>query len=592
MKKIVNSKILYLSNFIFKFIKSAPEEKLKLNFLMLFGVILFSSLVTALSPVALKFSIDSFNLNSSSATRVTGILLLLYVLSQGLARILTDFQWSIYGRIEQKIHRKIRMDSLKHISNLPISTLHKYSSGQLIQSVNNGLRSVSMFMQSFLQVGLLIFFQIVGISLVVVTFYDVSFLLIILVGVSLYVFFFLKGNSNIAIKNQEVIESQNEIGASFQSSIQYPDSNKYLNSYKDYLNIIDKNSRRTQLAWTRYYDTSIQSSLITTLIFITTLGAITFLAYKKLLAGSMTTGDFVLMVTYVLQLVKPIEAIGQVLRQIDQSKNLLDNFNKINNLDEEGELWKGKGKVNNTTSIVFDNVSFTYPGKEKSSITNISFKIKEKQKVAVVGPTGAGKSTLIKLLSGFYDNYSGNILLGDTNIQSLDIQSIRENISVISQESNIYNLPIWQNITIGTNYSKDDAIKVAKEIDIDKFISVLPEGYDTVAGEHGVKFSGGERQRIALARAILRKSSIILLDEPTSSLDVKTENNIMSLIFDIFKDKTILIIAHRLQSIVNVDKIFVVDNGAVVEEGSYNDLMQNDFMFSSLVNLNEIKKIS
>lgn len=592
MKKIVNSKILYLSNFIFKFIKSAPEEKLKLNFLMLFGVILFSSLVTALSPVALKFSIDSFNLNSSSAIRVTGILLLLYVLSQGLARILTDFQWSIYGRIEQKIHRKIRMDSLKHISNLPISTLHKYSSGQLIQSVNNGLRSVSMFMQSFLQVGLLIFFQIVGISLVVVTFYDVSFLLIILVGVSLYVFFFLKGNSNIAIKNQEVIESQNEIGASFQSSIQYPDSNKYLNSYKDYLNIIDKNSRRTQLAWTRYYDTSIQSSLITTLIFITTLGAITFLAYKKLLAGSMTTGDFVLMVTYVLQLVKPIEAIGQVLRQIDQSKNLLDNFNKINNLDEEGELWKGNGKVNNKTSIVFDNVSFTYPGKEKSSITNISFKIKEKQKVAVVGPTGAGKSTLIKLLSGFYDNYSGNILLGDTNIQSLDIQSIRENISVISQESNIYNLPIWQNITIGTNYSKDDAIRVAKEIDIDKFISVLPEGYDTVAGEHGVKFSGGERQRIALARAILRKSSIILLDEPTSSLDVKTENNIMSLIFDIFKDKTILIIAHRLQSIVNVDKIFVVDNGAVVEEGSYNDLMQNDFMFSSLVNLNEIKKIS
>ncbi|WP_151748836.1 ABC transporter ATP-binding protein [Acinetobacter lactucae] len=592
MKKIVNSKILYLSNFIFKFIKSAPEEKLKINFLMLFGIILFSSLVTALSPVALKFSIDSFNLNSNSAIRVTGILLLLYVLSQGLARILTDFQWSIYGRIEQKIHRKIRMDSLKHISNLPISTLHKYSSGQLIQSVNNGIRSVSMFMQSFLQVGLLIFFQIVGISLVVITFYDVSFLLIILVGVSLYVFFFLKGNSNIAIKNQEVIESQNEIGASFQSSIQYPDSNKYLNSYKDYLNIIDKNSRRTQLAWTRYYDTSIQSSLITTLIFITTLGAITFLAYKKLLAGSMTTGDFVLMVTYVLQLVKPIEAIGQVLRQIDQSKNLLDNFNKINNLDEEGELWKGKGKVDNKTSIVFDNVSFTYPGKEKSSITNISFKIKEKQKVAVVGPTGAGKSTLIKLLSGFYDNYSGKILLGDTNIQSLDIKSIRENISVISQESNIYNLPIWQNITIGTDYSKDDAIRVAKEIGIDKFISVLPEGYDTVAGEHGVKFSGGERQRIALARAILRKSSIILLDEPTSSLDVKTENNIMNLIFDIFKDKTILIIAHRLQSIVNVDKIFVVDNGAIVEEGSYNDLMKNDFIFSSLVNLNDIKKIS
>ncbi|NNP68742.1 ABC transporter ATP-binding protein [Acinetobacter sp. Ac_5812] len=592
MKKIINSKILYLIDFILKFIKSDSDKNLKANFLMLFGIILISSLVTALSPVALKFSIDNFNLNSNSAIKVTGILLLLYVLSQGLVRILSDFQWSVYGRIEQKIHRKIRINSLKHISNLPISTLHKYSSGQLIQSVNNGLRSVSMFMQSFLQVGLLIFFQIVGISLVVLTFYDLSFLLIILVGVGFYVFFFLKGNSNIAIKNQEVIESQNEIGASLQSSIQYPDSNKYLNSYKDYLNIIDKNSRRTQLAWTRYYDTSIQSSLITTLIFITTLGAITFLAYKKLLAGSMTTGDFVLMVTYVLQLVKPIEAIGQVLRQIDQSKNLLDNFNKINNLDEEAELWKGKDTVDNKTSIVFDDVSFAYPGKDKFSITNISFKIKEKQKIAVVGPTGSGKSTLIKLLSGFYNNYSGNILLGDTNIKELDIKSIRENISVISQESNIYNLSIWQNITIGTDYSKGDAIRVAKEIGVDKFISALPEGYDTVAGEHGVKFSGGERQRIALARAILRKSSIILLDEPTSSLDVKTENNIMNLIFDIFKDKTILIIAHRLQSIINVDKIFVVDDGVLVEEGSYNELMENDFIFSSLVNLNDIKKIS
>lgn len=592
MKKIRDSKILTLIKFVFNFTKLAPNDGIGKNFLLLIGIIIFSSLVIALSPVALKFAIDSFNLSSNSAVKVTGGFLLLYVLSQGLARVLTDVQWSVYGRIEQKIHRIIRMNSLKHISNLPISILHKYSSGQLFQSVNNGLRSVTMFMQSFLQVGLLILFQVLVISAVVVTFYDFTFLLIILVGISLYIFFFLRGNNHISIKNKEVIESQNEIGASFQASIQYPDANKYLNSYKDYLTIIDENSKRTQLAWTKYYDTSIQTSLITTLIFLAILGSITFLAYQKLLAGIMTTGDFVLMITYVIQLVKPIEAIGQVLRQIDQSKNLLDNYNKINSLEEEKALWSGTKNINSQTSIVFDKVSFTYPGKDSLSVNEMSLTIKENEKVAVIGRTGAGKSTIIKLLSGFYSNYLGNIYLGNNEIKTLNTQSIREKISVISQESIIFNLPIWQNITIGTDYSREDAIRVSKKIGIDEFINLLPEGFDTVSGEHGAKFSGGEKQRIALARAILKNSSIILLDEPTSSLDAKTENNIMNLIFDIFKDKTILIIAHRLQSITNADKILVIDNGTVVEEGSYENLANNNSIFNSFLNISEVEKIS
>lgn len=590
MKKIQDSKILTLINFIFNFTKLSPNDGISKNFLLLIGIIIFSSCVVALSPVALKFAIDSFNLESNSAIKVTGGLLLLYVLSQGLARVLTDVQWSIYGRIEQKIHRIIRINSLKHISNLPISILHKYSSGQLFQSVNSGLRSATLFMQSFLQVGLLIFFQVLVISVVVVTFYDVTFLLIILFGVSIYVYFFLKGNNSISIKNKEVIESQNEVGASFQASIQYPDANKHLDSYKDYIKIIDKKSKRTQLAWTKYYDTSIQTSLITTLIFLAILGSITFLAYKKLLAGVMSTGDFVLMITYVIQLVKPIEAIGQVLRQIDQSKNLLDNYNKINNLQEEDTLWIGTKNTEDKTSIVFDRVSFTYPSKNHLSLNEMSFSIKENEKIAIIGHTGAGKSTIIKLLSGFYSNYLGSIYLGNNEIKTLTTKSIREKISVISQESVIFNLPIWQNITIGTDYSKEDAIRISKIIGIDEFINLLPEGFDTVAGEHGSKFSGGEKQRIALARAMLRNSSIILLDEPTSSLDAKTENNIMNLIFDIFHDKLILIIAHRLHSITQVDKILVIENGAVAEEGSYQVLSNKNSIFNSYLNVNEVEK--
>lgn len=591
MKRIENSKIIYLSRFIFGFVRKNPLEKLDRKFINLFVIIFLSAIITALSPVALKFAIDNFNQSSSYAIKLTGILLAIYILSQGLSRILVDLQWSVYGRIEQILHRIIRLNSVKHISNLPVESLHKFSSGQLIQSINNGVRSVSIFMQSFLQTGLLIIFQVIGILLVVFTFYDPIFLFIIIFGILLYVYFFIKGNERISNKNKDVVESQNEVGAVLQSSLQYPESNKYLKSFKDYLEIIELNSKKNERAWISYYDTTIFSGFFTTSIFISTLGLVTFLSYKRLLLGIMTIGDFVLMITYVLQLVKPIEAIGQILRQIDQAKVLLDNFNKINSLSEEKDVWSGGGtSSNDLQSIRFEKVCFTYPLKNTPVLKNINFTANLGDKLAIVGSSGAGKSTIIKLISAFYENYDGCIYFDSKNIKTLTVDSVREQVSVISQDASIYNLSIWKNITIGTKFSKDDAVKVAKEVGIDNFIKNLPDGYETEAGEHGVKLSGGERQRLALARSLLRKSPIVLFDEPTSSLDFKTEKEIMDLIMNKFNDKIVIIIAHRLHSIIHANRIIVLDDGCIVEEGKYEELIDNNGLFSNLVSLIDSEK--
>ncbi|HAV4460171.1 TPA: ABC transporter ATP-binding protein [Acinetobacter baumannii] len=574
MNYLKKTNLYILSQFVLSYIFNNNDKKIVFNFFTYIFIILLSSLATVLAPLALKYSIDSFSSGAKNAILVTSILLSLYVISQSASRYLIDLQWTFFCKIEQTIHSLIRNESISHIINLPVKYLHNYTSGKLVQSISNGTRSVTIYLQSFIQVGLLIIFQVVGTSIVILSFYDISFLLIILFGIALYIYYFVQGNNKIMVSNRDVVEDQNTVNSDLNSAFLYPETNKYLSVEKDYIEIMRKKNEKLKKSYIAYFNTTISVNFVTTIIFTILLGLITYLSYSKLLQGKMTIGDFVLMITYLLQLIKPVEAVGGVMRQVNQGRVFLDNYKKINSLATEQEIWKGKKNIEKSqVNININSLNFIYPNNKHTALDNINCSFESNTVTAIIGRTGSGKSSLVKLLYGFYDDYEGEIKFNNIDIRSLSLKSLRNNISVISQECHIFNLPIWKNITIGTDRSKDEAIEVAKKFKIHEFISKLDKSYDTVVGEHGVKISGGERQRISLARAFLRNSPVIIFDEPTSSLDSVTEKEIMDLLFDKFKNSTIIIIAHRLNTIRNVDKVIVLDEGRIIETGKYGDLI-------------------
>ena len=223
--------------------------------------------------------------------------------------------------------------------------------------------------------------------------------------------------------------------------------------------------------------------------------------------------------------------------------------------------------------IRFENVSFDYDVR-RTIINNISFKVPNGKKVAIVGPTGAGKSTISRLLFKFYSTKNGNIYINEKNIDKISQESLRKIIGVVPQDTVLFNESIHYNIAYGKTIStKEEVVNAAKNADIHNFISTLPDGYETIVGERGLKLSGGEKQRVAIARTVLKNPKIFFFDEATSALDTSTEKEIQKNLEKISKDKTTLVIAHRLSTASNADNIIVLDKGVIIEEGNHNTLM-------------------
>jgi subfamily B ATP-binding cassette protein MsbA len=314
------------------------------------------------------------------------------------------------------------------------------------------------------------------------------------------------------------------------------------------------------------------------------IACIIYYAGNKSLDGLMTVGSFMAFTTAAGLLYDPLKAVANLQAMLQEgvaaSQRLfpiLDNKPKIQDKKnlKKPEIFSG--------SINFENVSFSYSENDKDVLKNISIKIKSGQTVALVGPSGAGKSSLLNLVPRFYDVSSGKVEINDIDIKDLSLADVRSSSALVSQDTLIFDLSIKENIIFGNdNVSEKTFQNVCEDSLVDEFVKDLPDGYETIAGESGVRISGGQKQRIAIARAMIKDAPILLLDEATSSLDSDSEKKVQIALDKLIKNKTALVIAHRLSTVRNVDKIYVIDKGTVVEEGDHDSLIKNDGLYSFL----------
>jgi ATP-binding cassette subfamily B protein len=301
--------------------------------------------------------------------------------------------------------------------------------------------------------------------------------------------------------------------------------------------------------------------------------------------GRLTPGDLVLINTYLMQLFRPLDMLGWVYRTIRQG--LIDMAQMFRLIDTEVEVKDAPGApalVVHRPTIVFEDVVFGYD-RDREILHGLSFEVPAGGHVAIVGPSGAGKSTIGRLLFRFYDPWSGRVLIDGQDLREVTQESLRRHIGIVPQDSVLFNDSIGYNIAYGREgASHDDIVAAARGAAILPFIEILPRGFETEVGERGLKLSGGEKQRVAIARTLLKNPPILLLDEATSALDTRTEQDILATLHRVSEHRTTLAIAHRLSTVADADTIFVLDHGRLAESGGHAALLRRDGLYAEMWN--------
>jgi len=347
----------------------------------------------------------------------------------------------------------------------------------------------------------------------------------------------------------------------------------------------DRSMAQYEVASTQSYTSLAVLNSGQAVIFTVALTVCLVMAANDVVAGKQTVGHFAMVNLLMLQLFMPLNFMGMVYREIKQG--LTDIEKMMDVLDQNPEVADKPGAVDlkaATASIRFENVRFAYDP-DRVILQDLSFDVPAGKMVAIVGPSGAGKSTISRILLRFYDVSGGKAMINGQDLRDVTQKSLRAAIGVVPQDTVLFNDTIFYNIKYGRHDATDEEVyDAARMAQIDEFVRTLPQGYKTMVGERGLKLSGGEKQRVAIARTILKGPPILILDEATSALDSHTEKEIQDALDSVAKNRTTLVIAHRLSTIVHADNILVLEKGKLVEQGTHAELLKHDGLYASLWN--------
>ncbi|MEP1449242.1 MAG: ABC transporter ATP-binding protein/permease [Paraglaciecola sp.] len=527
-------------------------------------------------PFILKYTVDELNDTSST----NGILLVPFglIAAYGLLRLANvlfgEIRDTLFGRVTERAMRRLGIQVFRHLHNLDLEFHLNRQTGGLSRDIERGTSGIS-FLMRFLVFNIVpTLFEIAVVVGVLFYNYGVSFALIILASVICYISFSVKATDWRTKYVREVNQADSSSNSRAIDSLLNYETVKYFNNENYEANRYDSDlasweTARRKNRLSLFALNGGQASIIA--IAMTSMMA---LAAYNVAQGSMTIGDFVLINAFTMQIFMPLNFLGFVYREIRGSLANIENlFSLLNKrpkvpIDENAnDLIVSQGK------ITFNQIQFSYRP-DRVILEDISFDILPGQKVAVVGESGSGKSTLVKLLFRFYNVNKGHISIDGQDISNVNQHSLRKTIGIVPQDTVLFNDTIIENVRYGrpdaTNEEVQQAIDLAH---LRGFINSLPQGEKTTVGERGLKLSGGEKQRVAIARTILKRPPIMVFDEATSSLDSQSEQAILTAIKEISQGHTSLVIAHRLSTIVDADKIVVMGQGKILEQGSHSELL-------------------
>ena len=526
---------------------TTADEYAKRRLLGALVLVVVGALLAALTPIALKLVIDALSQREPPVAGPVLVLIALYVLGQYLWRCSMELKLILHGYAEQRIRRRTCGRLFDHLVRLPLQFHLEKKTGAMAETAEQGMKGYQMVLQHAVFTVLPVTIEFAAVAVVLLYFNSTSYLLILAVASVAYVAAFHHGAVSVLSSSEKVSASHIEAHAVLTDSLMNHETVKYFDAEPVVLERYDQALGRHEFAWREFFGGRAFNGWLVATIFAACLG--TSLAYGALdvLAGRMSVGDFVLVNTYVLRLVQPLEMLGVAVRDIAQGLAFLGAMLAVfrERIEEPAggqrtQAWTVNGEV------AFENVTFSYR-QERMILRDVTFRIPSGQTVAVVGASGAGKSSLVRLLFRLYDTSGGRILLDGRPIADMTVSEVRRAIAVVPQDTVLFHDTIANNIGFGRYGATRAEIEAAATLArLHDFIVGLPEGYETLVGERGLKLSGGERQRVAIARAALKGPRILVFDEATSSLDSRTERDILVNLGELACRRTTLVIAHRL----------------------------------------------
>lgn len=568
------------------FLWPAGRTDLKLRVVLAVASLILAKLASVAVPFLYRAAVDSLTPVAGDAAAIVVVPVMLIV-GYGVSRVMmlgfAQLRDGIFAKVSQHALRSLALQTFKHIHELSLQFHLDRHTGGLSRVIERGTKGVDFLLRYILfNIGPVII-EVVMVSAILYTLFDYRYLVATLSTVALFIGFTFVVTEWRTVHRRRMNESDTEANTKAVDSLLNYETVKYFGTEAHEAQRYDKAMGRYETA---AVDTQVSLALLNTgqeVIVATGLVSVMIMAGFGVAAGDLSLGDFVMVNTFMIQLYAPLNLLGFVYREIRQS--LIDMENMFDLLQMEQKIVDQPDapalKVSDGT-VEFKNVSFGYePG--RAILKNVSFEIPKNSTVAIIGPSGAGKSTIGRLLFRFYDLDGGEILIDGQNIAQVQQQTLREAIGTVPQDTVLFNNTIGYNIGYGRIDAGPDEIQRAAELaQVDSFIQRLPAGYETLVGERGLKLSGGEKQRVAIARTLLKDPPILLLDEATSALDSHTEQEIQGAIKKVTEQRTSLVIAHRLSTIVDSDQILVLDQGEIVERGNHRELLAKNGLYAAL----------
>ena len=539
------------------------------------------------APFMLGRAIDATDLAQASSQTQLGVIIIGFTLGYGGLRLLSvlfsEGREYIFAPVAQSAQRAVATETFAHMHRLSLRYHLEKRTGRLTRIIERGVKSIEFLFRFLLfNIGPT-FLQLIIVAVAFTLAFDWRFAAIAVVIVVTYVGFTVITTEWRLKFRREMNRQDNEAAGKAVDSLLNYETVKYFSAE-------DFETKRYDGAMAGYMRAAIRSrtSLSTVNIgqsLLMSLGLIgvILLSANAVLSDDMKLGDITAVTLVMSQLYRPLNILGFAYREIKQALTDLENmFSLMDRKPEIEDKPDAKPIASGSGRVEFSNVDFHYEA-DRPILKDVSFTIEPGQTVAIVGPTGAGKSTLSRILFRFYDISSGQVLVDGEDIQAVTQDSLRRILGIVPQDTVLFNDTLGYNIGYADPTASQAEIEaVARDAQIHDFIMSLPKAYDTIVGERGLKLSGGEKQRVAIARALLKNPTILILDEATSALDSTTEGEIQQALDRIASERTTLVIAHRLSTIVNADQILVMEDGRIKERGRHEDLLKTKTLYAQL----------